>query len=238
MRRLGNPDSLSRDDGSLSFGEIRHCAVGGDKELRVCCAQTRAVQPSVDAQRRAQLSRTARQFVPGFDASILPHEFLACDRRNRSDEHGFSRSWCAADRVDAEMITVNEIDVGPSGRPPHRPVSLSLAVVRMTSWVISQVGFSFDDRPPARPGGGIPHEPVTEQPRGNELGRRKEETFRQRRVHERHQDLDGGIPCASALREVLARRTAALARNVFENEMSMSILRLRLSSKTMKHFKS
>jgi len=127
--------------------------------------------------------------VSVLDPAVLAHKIFAQGWLEGADQAGFRGSRRATNGVDAEMIAVNEIDIRPAGGTPHRTISFCRTPVSVAGRIVRQVSLCFDDETAARALRRVPDEPVTEQPRGNDLGGRQEKAFGQGRQHESEAEI-------------------------------------------------
>ena len=104
-------------------------------------------------------------------------------RFDGADEEGLGNSLAVADCVDTEMIPVDEINIGASGRTEHDAVSRRLAAEGMARRVIDQVRLRLHNRPAAKARRRLAHELVTQKPARDYRRRgRVEETGKRQQI--------------------------------------------------------
>jgi hypothetical protein len=97
------------------------------------------------------------------DRPALTHQRFTKYRFDGTDQHGFGDPGRPADGIDAEMVAVDEIDIGMARFAEHDAIPGRQAAGAMAGRVIHQVGLRLNNGTAAEALGRAAKEPVTEQ---------------------------------------------------------------------------
>src|SRR5713101_4699104 len=146
-------------------------------------AEVRSVQLAVDVQRRAEFGGAVGQLARIFDRPILAHPGFAPSDLDRANQDRFRAPAWAADRVDTEMVAIDEVHVSLARRSVHAAVSLRLPGVAVAGRIIGQISLGFDNRAPARALGRAANQKMAQQSWRDQPRGRFVEGTGQRHVH-------------------------------------------------------
>jgi hypothetical protein len=166
-RGFGDADAGSGDYRAAGVEELFAFRAFGDEQRGMRGAQINTIEPAVNAQRLAQFRGAVGQVARYCDRPFLLHEHFAMHRLKCPDQHRFRYAGGTAHGIDAEVITVNQVHVAVAGRAEHDSISGSWSRRPVTGRVVAEVGFRFDDDAGAWSVGGVAHQPMAEQRRGN-----------------------------------------------------------------------
>ena len=142
MRRLGQTNPRRCDDRPAPAPERRPIWIGRDEHGRGRIAKVRAIKGLRDLHRRAQFARTVGQLDRVLHAPVSPHPHFAFRRFDGADQHRFRATRRLAHRIDAPVISVDEIDVSKTGRAKHDASPRCLPDISMRSRIAHKIGLS------------------------------------------------------------------------------------------------
>jgi hypothetical protein len=133
-------------------------------EQRPCgVAQVHAIEAAVDTERGAKFSWTIAECEGRGSVAILTHHFQPHLGFHGAYQHRLRAACWPADGVDAKMKSVNEINVGMSGRSVHGAIAFRFAAESVRSRIIRRVSLHLDNRSAARTVRRVANQPMAQQ---------------------------------------------------------------------------
>src|SRR5439155_699086 len=90
--------------------------IAGDEDWRLRIADIQAIEMQIDIQRGAQLAWAAGQLMLALDNPMGAHEVLPERRLYRPHQHRLGAAARVANRVEAEMKAVDQVNISAAGR--------------------------------------------------------------------------------------------------------------------------
>ena len=170
-RRPCDPDSRARNRWPMLSTKSPCGWIPGDEKRGVRVAQIDAILATVDFHRLAQFGGSIRQ-LPQFVNAASPAQNCLSDRGFEcANENCLANPRRPANGVDAEMATVNEINVAMPRLAKHHTVARRLPRKTVAGRVAREIRLGLDDRPAAGTGRRIADQPVSKQSRRHNLRR-------------------------------------------------------------------
>jgi hypothetical protein len=142
---LSEADAGGGDSGTKAAAEESDFRIFRNKNGRVRIAEVRGIELSIDVESDAKFTGTAREGGVLFDGAISAHPIEIVCGFDAADEDGFARMFRTTDRIEAVVESVDEVDVSVAGWSEHGAIAISGADVGVTTGIIGDVSFGFDD---------------------------------------------------------------------------------------------
>ncbi len=152
----------------------------GYEDGRVSVAEVGGIVGTVNIERDTNFAGAAGEGGVFFDGAIGAHPIRIDCGFDGSNENSFAAALRLADSVEAVIETVDEINVSVAGRAEHGAIAIRLTDESVTSGIVCDVRFGFDDGSAGESVRTAAEEIVAEKARGDDLGGRKIEGARER----------------------------------------------------------
>lgn len=157
---LGDPNARTGCYGPVLCDELPERRVSSEEDWRGFMAEVDAIQGTGNGQCLAELARAVGQLMRVLHVPVLPHLLDAQRGFDRSNQHRFAMTCGPANRVDAKVTAINEVNVSVARFPKQRAVAWGRPDITVASGVIHQVSFCFHNRAARQAFRGVPQQQV------------------------------------------------------------------------------